>query len=89
MAIEQAVIVEFKYGLSNLEALFDLEEKLHQAIETADVGEYDGNAVATDLSDGTLYMYGPSAAPFMRGALCTRRYGDAGDLDVREVRTVI
>jgi hypothetical protein len=102
MSSEQAVIVEFQYGLDDLDPLFALEEKLHQAIADADVGEYDGNEIATDLSDGSIYMYGPdadalhatvlphlAATPFMKGAVCTRRYGDAVNLDAKEVRTVI
>ena len=58
---------------------------------------FDGNEVATDGSDGFLYMYGPDAdalfgavrpalegAPFMRGARVTLRYGPPQD-GVREV----
>jgi hypothetical protein len=102
MTSEQAVIVEFQYGLDDLDPLFALEEKLHKAIADADAGEYDGNEIATDLSDGSIYMYGPdadvlhaivmphlAATPFMKGAVCTRRYGDAGDFDAKEVQTVI
>jgi hypothetical protein len=102
MPAEQAVIVDFKYGLADLDALSDLEEKLEQAISAADVGEYDGNDVAADLTDGTLYMYGPdadalhtvimphlSAAAFMKGAICRRRYGAPNDLDAKEVQSLI
>ena len=91
-AAEQAVIVHFHYGSTDLRRLFVLEDKLESAIKRSQVGEYDGNEVATDGSDGFLYMYGPSAdrlfevvipvlktADFMRGADVVRRYGPPGD----------
>jgi hypothetical protein len=96
-APEHAVIVSFNYGSKNLDALFKLEEKLEAAITRAKVGEYDGNEIAVDGSDGTLYMYGPDAdklfnivkpilesTPFMRGAEVRRRYGPPQD-GVREI----
>jgi hypothetical protein len=88
---EQAVIVEFQYGSTDLEPLFELEDKLAAAIEGKGVGEYDGNEIAVDGSDGSLYMYGPDAAhlaeivrpvlegcPFMKGARIRIRRGAAG-----------
>ena len=94
---EQAVIVEFQYGSRDLGQLFELEDKLESAIAEASVGEYDGNEIAVDGSEGSLYMYGPDAdklaavvrpilekAPFMRGARMTLRYGAADDLEARE-----
>jgi hypothetical protein len=71
--------------------LFELEEQLEKAISEAKVGEYDGNEIAVDGSDGSLYMYGPDAdrlfavvepiirtSSFMKGAQAKRRYGGAG-----------
>ena len=65
------------------------------------VGEFDGNKVATDGSDGSLDMYGPNAdalfaaarpillaAEFMRGARVTLRYGPPED-GVKEVEVVL
>ena len=87
-AQEQAVIVHFNYGSTDLQPIFALEDKLEAAISKAKAGEYDGNEVATDGSDGFLYMYGPDAdrlfevvapilksVPFMRGATVKKRYG--------------
>jgi hypothetical protein len=84
---EHAVVVHFSYGSTDLKPLFALEERLESAIAQAAVGEYDGNEVATDGSDGYLYMYGPDAdallqavkpilegASFMRGAKARLRY---------------
>ena len=93
---EHAVIVVFDYGSTNLQPMFDLEEKLERAISNAQVGEYDGNEIAIDGSDGSLYMYGPDAdrlfavikpilqsTPFMHGAKVKLRYGPPED-DVPE-----
>jgi hypothetical protein len=98
---EHAVLVHFAYGSTNLSELFALEERLEAAIADAGVGEFDGNEVATDGSDGTLYMYGPDAdalfavvrpaldaTDFMRGARVRLRYGPPED-GVREVEVVL
>jgi len=87
---EHAVIIAFRYGSTNLDRLFELEDQLVEAISEAGVGEYDGNEIATDGSDGTLYMYGPDAdqllqvvepivraCSFMKGARVRKRYGSA------------
>jgi hypothetical protein len=71
--------------------LRETESRLDAAIRSAGAGEYDGDEVATDLSDGLLYMYGPDAdrlyaairpvlesAAFMRGATVHVRYGPPG-----------
>ena len=91
-APEHAVIVHFTYGSTNLERLFELEHRIEAAISAAEVGEYDGNEVAVDGSDGYLYMYGRDAdklfevirpileaTSFMRGAEVRKRYGPAQD----------
>jgi hypothetical protein len=95
-APEHAVIVHFTYGSTDLKRLFELEHRLEAAISAAGVGEYDGNEVAVDGSDGYLYMYGPDAdklfdvirpiletTSFMRGAEVRKRYGPPQD-GVRE-----
>ena len=88
---EHGVTVNFDYiGSTDLARLFALEEKLEAVINAAKAGELDGNEVATDGSDGFLYMYGPDAdrlfevirpvleaCSFMRGARITLRYGPA------------
>jgi hypothetical protein len=89
---EHAVIVHFTYGSTDLSRLFELENKLEAAIEEAKVGEYDGNDVAVDGSDGYLYMYGANAdalfevvrpileaTEFMKGAKAKLRYGPPAD----------
>ena len=98
---EHAVIVHFTYGSTDLSRLFELENKLEAAIEEAKIGEYDGNDVAVDGSDGYLYMYGTNAdalfevvrpileaTEFMKGAKAKLRYGPPAD-GVREVEVEI
>jgi hypothetical protein len=98
---EHAVLVRFAYGSTDLSRLFALEERLEQALAAASVGEFDGNEVATDGSDGTLYMYGPDAdalfavvrpillaTDFMSGARVALRYGPPQE-GVREVEVVL
>ena len=89
---EQAVIIEFKYGIQGLDSLFELEERLEKIISEKKVGEYDGNEIAVDYSDGMLFMYGPNAdqlfeaikpileqTAFMKGAKIKLRYGPPED----------
>ena len=58
---EQAVIAHFDYEGDDLGPLFEVEDLLEVAIAEADVGEFDGNEIAANLSDGSLFMYGPDA----------------------------
>ena len=98
---EHAVIVVFAYiGSTDLEPLFALERQLESDIAAARAGEYDGNEIAVDGSDGTLYMYGPDAdklfaairptlvaCSFMKGARVRLRYGPPADgVPEREVQ---
>ena len=76
---EHAVIVRFDYGQTDLSPLNQLEDTLTAAIESAAVGEFDGNEIAVDGSDGTFYMYGPNAdrlfevvRPVLASATCIR-----------------
>ena len=95
---EQAVVVKFAYGLESTDAIFALEEQLETAIEKAGVGDFDGDEIAADLSDGYLYMYGPDAdavfrvvepilksAAFMHGARVEMIYGTLGEDVPRKV----
>lgn len=89
---EHAVIVEFRYGSTDLQPIFALEQQLEAAIGAARAGEFDGNEVAADGSEGTLHMYGSDGdtlfatvrpvlevCPFMRGARVRVRYGPPGE----------
>ena len=96
---DHAVIIHFSYGSTDLSRLFKLEKKLEEAIIEHRAGEFDGDEIATDGSDGYLYMYGPDGdhlfqviepillrTPFMRGATVKIRYGrPTDDVRVREI----
>ncbi len=88
MQTEQAVIVNFTYGIQGLDTLFALEDKLEEIMEKEKVGDFDGNEIAMDYSDGTLFFYGPDAeklfaaikpvllqTDFMKDATVTLRFG--------------
>jgi len=97
---QHAVIVHFEYGQTDLQALFTLEDELAKAISAAAAGEFDGNEVATDGSDGYLYMYGPdgdklfdAVRPVLDSTTCMRdisvtiRYGPPENgVEQREVQ---
>ncbi len=85
---DHALIVSFRYGRRDLAALREVEARLEEAIKAAGAGEFDGDEIAVDGSDGSLYMYGPDAdrlfaavrpvleaTSFMRGATVRLRYG--------------
>ena len=91
---EQTLIIRFRYGKADLEPLYELEEKVAEAVEEADAGEYDGHEMAMDSSEGYLYLVGPDArqllevvepvlarARFMRGAEATMRFGSGDDAE--------
>lgn len=77
--------------------IYDLSDRLEAAIATEDAGEFDGD----EFGDGccTLFMYGPDAdalfaavEPILRasalaeGAYAVKRYGEVGEVNVREVQ---
>ena len=80
--------MHFQYGSTDLARLFAIEERIEKSLVDAHTGEFDGNEVATDGSDGFLYMYGPDAdrlfatilpilesCDFIKGATVKLRYG--------------
>ncbi len=86
--LKHSVIIQFRYGLEELDPLHQLEMELTKLISEKGVGEYDGHEIAMDLSDGFLYMYGPNAealfkgvqpllerTEFMKGAIANLRFG--------------
>jgi len=102
---KQAVTIEF-YGFGDkfwtddrrpLDALFALEDALVAALDGKDVGELDGNEIAMDGSDGTIFLYGPDAdalfaaiepvlksSAVTQGGNATLRYGGEDQPNVLE-----
>jgi len=90
--VEHAVIIHFKYGKSQMDELYKLRDTIENRIKAQILGEYDGHEIATDLSDGYLYMYGQNAehlfngikpildeTDFMQGAKAKLRFGPPED----------
>ena len=95
--VEHAVIIHFQYGKGKMDDLYKLRDKIEQQINSKGLGEYDGHEIATDLSDGFFYMYGPNAeqlfagiklileeTDFMKGAKAKLRFGPPED-GVKEI----
>lgn len=90
---EHAVIVYFdNHGSTDLSRLYETEDQLERAIEAANAGEFDGNEINVQGTNGTLYMYGPDAdklfaaikpvltkVDWLRGAKVKLRYGPPED----------
>ena len=102
---EQALIIRLynlgeradDIGTEALDALLALQQQLTSAVEGADVGEVDGNEIALDDSEGSLWVYGPDAkailevalsvvchSPLAPGGRAILRYGDATNEGARE-----
>ena len=97
-AVEQAVIIRFRYAKTSLEPLHQLEEELESFFEENGIGEYDGYDIHSDWSEGTLYIYGYDAQDlfdklrpfirhfdFMHAAMATLRFGPPED-GVQEIQ---
>ena len=98
---DHAVIINFDYGKRDLSAYFEARDKLRAVIDKAQVGEFEGNEIAVDRSDGSFFMCGPDAdslfnaikatlkeIPFMAGATVTKLYGPPEDGVREEVITL-
>jgi hypothetical protein len=94
--VEQAVIVYFHNNRKDWADFFDLEAEISNAINAKGVGAYDGNELATNYTDGRMYLYGPDAdklfaavSPYLRTTKVLKdievklRYGSATDENAR------
>ena len=97
----QAVIIEFNYGLEEDEPFYDLSDRLRILVEESGLGEYDGHEMNIDNSDGSFYLYGPDAkklyevirkiiegTPFMEGANVMLRFGPP-EARVKEISFIL
>jgi|SRR6218665_288300 len=58
MNLQNSLIINFYYGIDDLDPLFELEDKLRAVIDENELGHYDGHAINMDDTDGILFMYG-------------------------------
>jgi hypothetical protein len=61
MRLRRVVIVHFEYGKPDGKPFLEFEKTLESAVNSSGIGSYDGNELAADGRNGTLYMYGPDA----------------------------
>ena len=85
------------YGNKDWSEFLAFEQTLESDIAEAGLGDYDGNELATDGSDGFMYIYGPDAdklfafikprlatAVFLKNIRITLRYGSVDDKNAKE-----
>ncbi len=90
--------MKFDYGSKDWSQFFAFEKGFEEAVNASGLGDYDGNELAVDGSDGSMYMYGPDAnrlfalvrpkleaAIFLKNVRVTLRYGAVDDPKAREV----
>ena len=100
--LSQSLIVNFKCSEDATDAFFKMDELLDSEFNETGSMIYDGHELAMDMSDNTLFFYGPNAEDlmakasplmlrfaFMKGAQLTRRYGQADDASARQVRSIL
>ena len=96
---DQSVIIWFfHYEYEELDELFDLEKRLGQVLVDNGLGRCDGNEIACEGTDGSLWFYGPSAEKiftaikpilqeidWMRSAVATLTFGSSSNAKRIEV----
>ena len=55
------VVIQFFYGIEDLNELHELEKQLDSNIKTNSLGKYDGHDISLDFGDGYLYFNGENA----------------------------
>lgn len=55
-SFENWICVHFEYGKENLDEMFAAQEQLERIVNTSGLGEVDGNEIAPDLSNGSLWI---------------------------------
>lgn len=57
----QLVVIQFFYGIEDLDELHQLEKQLHSIISGGALGKYEGHEISMDFGDGYLYFNGKNA----------------------------
>ena len=95
---ELVIVWFFHYEYKDLDELRYLEVKLGKLLEENGLGVCDGNEIACDGTDGSLWFYGPSAEKilntikpvlreeeWMRGAVATLSFGSSRNVKRIEI----
>jgi len=61
MEENQLVVIQFFYGIENLNELHELERQLDSNITSNALGKYEGHDISLDFGDGYLYFNGKNA----------------------------
>lgn len=58
---EEFLTIHFTdYGNANLNRVFEVSDEIKEALHESRLGEFDGNLLAVDGSDGYLFLFGPN-----------------------------
>ncbi|TSJ48094.1 hypothetical protein [Fluviicola chungangensis] len=55
------VVIQFFYGIEDLNELHELEKQLDSNIKDSELGKYEGHDISMDFGDGYLYFNGKNA----------------------------
>ena len=91
------VVIQFFYGIEDLNELHELEKQLDSNIKTNSLGKYDGHDISLDFGDGYLYFNGENADQifqsikpileqhyFMDKSIATLRFGSFENPEAKE-----
>jgi|GEM_PF-661437 len=91
------VVVQFFYGIEDLNELHELEKQLDSNITSHDLGKYNGHDISMDFGDGYLYFNGKNAEQifqsikpileqhyFMDKSIATLRFGSFENPEAEE-----
>nr|WP_294860427.1 hypothetical protein [uncultured Fluviicola sp.] len=93
----QLVVVQFFYGIEDLNELHELEKQLDSNITSQHLGKYHGHDISMDFGDGYLYFNGKNAEQifqsikpileqhyFMDKSIATLRFGSFENPEAEE-----
>jgi len=83
---DNAILIEFHYEKRDLSSLYELENKIREAVNIAKVGEYDGHEISIKDSLATLYIYGQDAKIiFASSIMKCNTWGSPGECAILSV----
>lgn len=93
----QLVVIQFFYGIDDLNELHELEKQLYSNSANNAIGKYEGHEISLDFGDGYLYFNGENAEElfhsikpileqhyFMDKSIATLRFGSFENPEAEE-----